>query len=342
LLTLLAFASRIEPGLLRAVRRLLPVQEADAGTEADAWAHPDVAGGFAPSAGMTAELRRRLQSRFLAEKEEVRRAVVAIQRTWRAGLPREIWLEEIFALDVTGAAPEGALSADEIAEARALWRGMATSLDEESGADPATQQAVGNFARRSLRDRAPEAVWDDAEMSPVLFQVWKAVQPKEGEQRLPPGAGPGLFGGGGEPRRWQIVQVGSTIRCVPPGRRPDAGSPLGEIETSNGLIGLGLPGTEIVARPVDDGAPLDRAVSRMGERRGSRPVRSVGQFRGRRRRPADAVDSTGSVLDGISGRRARQVGRRRSKTPRTNPARFLARGHSVHASTLEGRHGQRA
>ena len=236
LLALPAFASRIEPGLLRAMRRLLPADEADAGTEADAWSHPELAGDFSPAGDLRAKLRRRLQARFAAETEIVKRGAVAALRSFRAALPEEIWLDEVLGLDAAGDLPDGILKPEEIEAARAMWRRVARTVGEESASAGATLPIKG-FVRRSLGDRQPRELLSDPRLQPILWRAWEASH--DGEPPLWAGVGPEVLGGERGPvRRFEAWQIGGELRLVLGSEHPGAGSPIVLFESSLKEIAL--------------------------------------------------------------------------------------------------------
>lgn len=243
LLGLLAFAFRIEPGLLRAVRNLLPAQEADAGTEADAWNHPEVAGGFSPSAALSKDLRARLREMFAAEEPELKRLVVEAMRAWRAGQPREIWAEEVLALASTGGLPKGTLERQEIEAAERLWMEIGQTLDNPSLAGPRVTQAVRAFVVRSVRERLPERAWDEDRFRPLLARAWRLAWKGPGPPPLPAGIGSGVLDlPRGEPRRGAIWQVGGDLVWNPSAAPLPAGSPLAAMESSDDLVTLAEEG----------------------------------------------------------------------------------------------------
>ncbi len=64
LLTLAARAVRVEPGLLRTLRRLLPIARTDAGAAADVWTHPYVSSGSSVALTISIEVLEDLRARF--------------------------------------------------------------------------------------------------------------------------------------------------------------------------------------------------------------------------------------------------------------------------------------
>ncbi|MEM7244514.1 MAG: formylglycine-generating enzyme family protein [Acidobacteriota bacterium] len=106
LLTLLSPALRVEPGLLRAVRRSLPAAVADVGTELDAWRHELLRGRHAAAAAFRSlGLRETFATARHSEDEPVdpcierfRERVVEQLEHWRRHLPDEIRVEETLTL----------------------------------------------------------------------------------------------------------------------------------------------------------------------------------------------------------------------------------------------------
>jgi hypothetical protein len=122
LLTLLAPAMRIEPGLLRDVRRVLPRVQADVGTEADVWAHQDLTGmdpeATAIRTGRAGALRRAFVQ---AVDPTIQHRVLEELRTWHWNRRRapEAWHVEVLALESARAEATGAALFDPAEIARA-------------------------------------------------------------------------------------------------------------------------------------------------------------------------------------------------------------------------------
>jgi len=94
LLTLLSPAIRIEPGLLREVRRLLGV---DAALEAHFWQHPDLNGTSSVAATLEHKPAKIHRARFDNLDDQCRETLLSRLCAWRKGLPAEIWFEECYA-----------------------------------------------------------------------------------------------------------------------------------------------------------------------------------------------------------------------------------------------------
>lgn len=256
LLGLLSFATRVEPGLLRTVRRLLPAAEADAGTEADAWALPALDGSFSPAATLSADERAGLRRRFAGEPEEVKRGVVASMRAWRAGLPEEIWLDEVLSLATVAGLPGDALTPDEIARARRLPRRLAATAAAQARVPAQVVKAVQGFALRFL-DRQPAELWADPELRPLLRQVREVFWDGPGEPPLPAGVGPEVLEGADRPPgRWWAVQVAGGLRFLPASPTVSGGSLVAEMVSANGRLKVETGARLERPRPLEAAQPI--------------------------------------------------------------------------------------
>jgi hypothetical protein len=226
LLSLVSPATRVEPGLLRAIRRLLPAGDADAGTEADVWSHPEVDGSSSVALGVETPADRPSPWReaFRAEPVELRAAVVAEILRWHAGLPQDIWLGEAQAL-VGGGGEDGALPPDEEDRAKrfTLWlsRGVA-------GSAAGGRSAAGYFLRFSTR--LPPALWTSVELGRPLARGWAAASRGDPDRALPPGLTPAMLDDEvpRTPRLWTVWQVGASLQFRPAdaSEEPPAGTAL--------------------------------------------------------------------------------------------------------------------
>ncbi len=245
LLTLLAFASNIEPGLLRALRLLLP--SSDLGVEGDVWMHPEVYPGLADSADLARPLRTRLQQKFRRLAPRLKTAVVQTMRAWRAGKAKEIWLDEVLAFDSEAELPPGTLSEAEIGAAHLLWRRVAETVDGGGATDEEVVDAVGAFAGRALRDRHPSSLWQNESLRPYLWRAWRATgdaeaSTSEGSDRIPPSDSQGRL------QRWQVFHYCQSIRFAPALRTVPPGSFLTAVDSVDRVVGGAEP--EAVPVPV--------------------------------------------------------------------------------------------
>ncbi len=260
LLGLLAFASRIEPGLLRAARLLLPSGQADLGTEIDAWSLPGVAGGFASAAVVSsAELRERLEDRFRAEDPRRQRRAIAALRSWRIGQPREIWLGEVLALDAAADLPPGAMTAAEVEAAEQLWERIGETLGSATAFSLVTE-GLGRYVGEAVEERVLKQAWESARWAPLLARAWRLAWKGPGPPPLPAGIGSGVLDlPRGEPRRGAVWQVGGDLVWNPSPAPLPAGSPLAAMESSDGLVTLAEEGSRwSTPRPLAEGLALPR------------------------------------------------------------------------------------
>ena len=236
LLRLVSFAGVVEPGLLRAVRRLLPAAEADSSVEAEAWNHPAIARRSPDGAVFDPAWRRELLASLSEEPLELVSRSAGLVRAWHASRPREFWSQEAEALE---RACPGVLPAEEAAtEHRRLERIARAVADQVGDRTPFGRGLEAWFRRQEVRIDA--ATWADERLGPVLAEAWVRVHRAEPAAEPPPGLPPRLLAQAREVsstlRRWEARQVGGEIQLWPqpsPGdfsRRP--GSLLADLKAS--------------------------------------------------------------------------------------------------------------
>lgn len=100
LLRLAAPAALVQPGMLRALRKLLPSTRVDASTEADVWQHADLSAQDASGMAFRTDAARRWRRRF-AEDDDLddvsREAARDVIAAWHAQAPRELMHAETLA-----------------------------------------------------------------------------------------------------------------------------------------------------------------------------------------------------------------------------------------------------
>jgi hypothetical protein len=169
LLCLVSPAVRIEPGLLRAARLLLPPNAADAGTESDAWQHPYLQSGSPAGAMLSPAQAQMLRAAFgETVSPDLQLRFAYLLRSWRGHLPEEIWFEELLNFPQALRA-HPALSADQ-ALARRYYAEFAHqaegAVDRLPGAD---RDWFGRVERR-----AGPALWGDDAVGELLASLsWK-------------------------------------------------------------------------------------------------------------------------------------------------------------------------
>ncbi len=237
LLRLLAPAVRVEPGLLRCVRRLLG-ESADLGTEVDVWNHADVDGG----SSRTLEIDPRSRLARTGEPfgpgwdadlvAEVARAIVGWHRQ-RAGL---VWASEVAHLRVCGV-PDAELGTELLAEAERVFARAAAGAASADPADRRIAEGVRAFWRRES-DRAPVRLATDRRFGPALVRAVRALRDADPEAALPAGVTPGMIVDLDSDlplRRYGVWQAADRLRVRPAGAE-ERGSLLVEISARQPLL----------------------------------------------------------------------------------------------------------
>ncbi len=248
LLRLLSMAVRIEPGLLRAVRLLLPQHEADAGTEIDAWAHPAVRDCSAVALTIDPEITQGWRRELLEEPEDLLGPLLALVKHWHRSLPREIQSEEL--LSASSLVPH-MVDREELGQSSDLLvRAAATIAD-----DHWTEEQRGSLHDwfRRIQQRLPADLWLDPELGEPLRRAWARVHRRETTTSPPPGFSiedmVDNLGPAAAPSTWQVRQRGSTIRFEPArlGRVDgNAGSLLTTIVCGHRKLRVGADGVNLI------------------------------------------------------------------------------------------------
>lgn len=264
LLRLVSPAVRVEPGLLRAIRRLLPRDEADAGTEADAWNNPAILGEHAAAMGFEDPVvRAAYRNGFSSEvalHEEIAEVLVAALARWHAALSPAVRAEEVLTLAALTAEREGAplVDAVEVAWAQRYIQRMPRTLTGGENELPRARQAsVSGFVGR-LVQRVPAGLFSNDELGDALVRMWHHVHGDKPGAALPPGVTPErlarVVGSPGPPRPYVIRQEGHELVATPGARswpvvRGEPGSPLTRITAARGELAVGSssPWTPVLA-----------------------------------------------------------------------------------------------
>ena len=235
LLCLVSPAVRIEPGLLRAARLLLPPGAADAGTESDVWQHPDLDSRSPAGATLNPGRARQLRARFAGTLDpQLQLRLALLLRRWRGHLAEEIWFEELLNLppwvrEAPALASDLGCARDYFSDLAGLWGGGEADV-------------VGSdrdwFGR--VETRAGADFWGDRGVGDDLRRISHALHEGDPDWRPPPGFRPELVRRRNRPvRRWRLAQRGPLIEIRPVETGAsfiDGVSPLGEVETQNGLL----------------------------------------------------------------------------------------------------------
>ena len=173
-LTRLAFALRVEPRLLRAVRRMLPEGRGDAGIESHVWQHEAFLSRHHEAATFDPRGMRSLLPRFFRLPEPEQRRVVELVRVLRRDVYPGVWFSELLALERDVAA--GVLDPAELRQA-AWWCLQRMRILRASGAasDPAANEPTWF---RQVFARLPESV-NQGIAARTLHEIWAVVRPGE-------------------------------------------------------------------------------------------------------------------------------------------------------------------
>ncbi len=211
LLRLSSVASLVQPGLLRALRRLLPASSADAATEADVWAHPDVRAADGTGMVLHPEAARRWREELVHEEapELLDRVSATIER-WHAGLPKEfLRVERLVWLAL--APTRVTVSPEDRADALGFAARLEGSLRRCRGSEGPTAAAVRRCAGTMLLSM-PDVVY---QALPGLKRVWGLTFEGASDVRVPAGLDfeevqpePGTWMA---PRWWAVRQVASEV-----------------------------------------------------------------------------------------------------------------------------------
>ena len=230
LLRLVSPAVRIEPGLLRAARLLLPPNQADAGTEADVWQHPDLIGRSAAGATLNPERAKSLRAEFASRlAPELQARFAGLLRAWRGYLPEEIWFEELLNL------PPAAQAAAEVAPDLPLARDYFADFAKSCG-DAGLAASGSDLEWYSRVERRAERLWEDERVGDDLKRLSYALHEQDSDYQPPTGFRPDLIRRLDRPiRRFAVGQQGEMLEFVAP-ETPPSGSPLADCTSRNGLI----------------------------------------------------------------------------------------------------------
>jgi formylglycine-generating enzyme required for sulfatase activity len=238
ILTLLAFALRVEPWLIREVRRLLPEGRRDAGIESRAWQHEAFQSRHFEAASFRPEAAQERRAKIGDQSAELRRKVYELAQRVRKGIYPGVWFAEVLGLE--GETAEVGLPRDDLDRA-AWWFQSQRGIVERGG--PEDDQVT--WLRRVL-PRLPRSAYQ-GKASMALHDIWSLVEPS-GD--LPPdGLDPALL-----PLTDDIVRAielcqgasGLAVRAVStnhPAQEPRSasvppGSSVGLIRTRNPRIKL--------------------------------------------------------------------------------------------------------
>ncbi len=257
LLTLVAAAAFVQPGMLRALRWLLP--GVDVETELSVWNHAAVNARDATGLVLRASEARAWQARFGALDDALQKRVSEVIAKWHGGLPRELLYGETLAWTEIARVK----APTDVGAARAFAKRFAGVLASGSAADP---RAWRHYGRAVMAAMPPSAVKEN----PALAVVWDIAH--EGLDDAVPPEGVDIAAVRAKRRQgtaaqaWSLRQVGDALVASP---RDDArwpsdvtgpGSPVAVVTTVGPEL-LVAQGATRAQRVIDAGVELPLGAS---------------------------------------------------------------------------------
>src|SRR5208337_3266628 len=232
ILTLLSFSLRLEPRMIRAVRRVLPECRWDPGIESIVWQDDALVGRCHDGAAFDPARVQALRDEVNHIDPEERRKAYELVETLRRDTYPGIWYAELLGLEHEVSA--GVVKRTDFDAALtwfAQWRHKLTSSPEHS-------DLAGDYPTwfRRACARLPRVAYQGA-AARTLHAIWLRVHSRESSQRLPDFLHPGLMPVSTQPVRAVVVsQVANRIVARPIEAETYSGSPIGLIRTRNGKI----------------------------------------------------------------------------------------------------------
>ncbi len=265
LLRLASPAIRLEAGLVRDLRRLVP--GAGVEVEVELWRHGAVATSSMRGLSLGRNEARRRLAQFRQLPEASQRAVIAALAAWHGAQAPEIWAEEVLGLLACGV-PAAWLGADVVERAVELFEKLCM-LVARGGEAELAGDAESYFER--FRGRASRPLWSHPRLRRPLARAEEALRRRRrrGDSEPLAGATPEMFIPSAEDvERWVAWQEGSNLRIRRAGEAGE-GSPLATISARQPKLLAG------------DGVAPDRVLDLAGEPprlpvpRGGRPIELV-------------------------------------------------------------------
>lgn len=235
MLRLLAMAVRIEPGLVRELRRLVPT--ADCAVEVDLQHHEDLATGSSSAWQFTGAAIQRWRAELVQLPYELRCAVAEVMIRWHRHLSAEVRIELSEVLRTVDVQLDGDLGVTE-EDARRIFEGVAAILEQSESADGRMVSAISTWLPR-VGDQLPPAAWR-GRLGRPLVRAFQAYREKYPDTALPPGVTTEMLSSGrsdGPIERWDVRQRGDRLR-IEPANAWGAGSFLATLSARDSKIWL--------------------------------------------------------------------------------------------------------
>lgn len=233
LLTLLSPAVRVEPGLLRAVRQLLPEGRSDPGLESRVWQDTAMTSRHSVAATMDPERRTDYQQRFKQQPESLQGEVIDLIKTWRAKLHAAVWFEEIIGLD------PHLVDVDDLEDAKDFLAAFANEAEQTRD----LRDDVAAWINR-IAERLPEEACRDLYVQDLLHKLYEKARPRDAEMTVPRWVKPAALPSAGQIIRqaelWQVTDQLRIRSVTDETQPPEHGSPLGLVHTANSQVSVAV------------------------------------------------------------------------------------------------------
>ena len=213
MLRLLALAVRIEPGLVRELRRLVP--GADCGLEVELKQHEELAAGSSSAWQFTGTAVQRLRGELAGLPPERLLSAAKVVIRWHRHLKADVRSELAEVLRSLGLSLDEELAVVRD-EAVAIFEGVAAVLEQGERADPQLLAALSAWLPR-VTNQLPASAWR-GRLGKPLVRAFAAYLEKYPEAPPPPGLPTELLASQRSERsieRWDIRQVGDRLRIEP-------------------------------------------------------------------------------------------------------------------------------
>ena len=219
LLCLASVAMRLETGLLRDLRRLVP--EANLDTEVEIRRHPAVQSSGHLGVSLAPSAVRPLRRRFLELPETLKRSAVETLRVWHEGTLPEVWMAEMMGLLGEGLPPEF-FDEDSMSRSVKLLTGINTLVARPATTGNPIEIDTDSFLWR-LGQWGSGSLWAHPECRTSFERGFRALKARYPDSAYPVGVTPDMMVDQGPDRpirKVKIRQVGDGLRA----REPDTGS----------------------------------------------------------------------------------------------------------------------
>jgi formylglycine-generating enzyme required for sulfatase activity len=238
-LALLCFALRVEPQLLRAVRRMQPECRWDPAIESLAWQDDAFAGRFCDAAAFDPEKARELRALFSQFDPGERKTAVELVAALHQDTYEGVWYSELLGLE------------HEVAS------GLVSPVEHRQAVEWFGAQGEWLEARRAELDLAgPQAAWHrrasavlpasafSGAAAGALHKIFSLVHSPDETGQLPSHLDPALLPPTGPERTIVLTQVANLLCARPFEPGEILGSPLALIRTRNGKFKIEPPADE--------------------------------------------------------------------------------------------------